>query len=155
MICVNTFYRTQCTILGRVRVANLGFRIARHAAWPFFNGKISSAAEQLPDFDQACPPPRQYMNGRVLSDIEKECEGGKEGLFPGHKQGQSLYAVAASQSNLQFILRWPNTVSVFTEHCDIAHLLTRYRRGVTLAQSCKQALSRYCLLSRKWKWIGL
>ena len=32
------------------------------------------------------------MNGRVLSDIEREYEGGNEDLFPGHKPGQALYA---------------------------------------------------------------
>ena len=39
------------------------------------------------------------MNGRVLSDIEREYEGGNEGLFPGHKPGQALYVVAAFPAN--------------------------------------------------------
>ena len=39
------------------------------------------------------------MNGRVLSDIEREYEGGKVGLFPGHKPGQALYVGAASPAN--------------------------------------------------------
>ena len=42
---------------------------------------VVKSAKQFPDSYQACPPRRQYMNGRVLSDI-----------------GRALYVVATSVS---------------------------------------------------------
>ena len=39
------------------------------------------------------------MNGRVLSDIEREYEGGNEGPFPEHKSGQALYVGTAFSAN--------------------------------------------------------
>ena len=71
-------------------MADRGFRSAGHAgisSWPrwFFSGKISGVVPRFTPGTATAPVHRD-----VLSDIERECEGGNEGLFLGHKSGPAL-----------------------------------------------------------------
>ena len=75
-------------------MADRGFRSAGHAGisslrgrrprW-FFSGKISGVVPRFTPGTATAPVHRE-----VLSDIERECEGGNEGLFLGHKSGSAL-----------------------------------------------------------------
>ena len=131
-------------------MADRGFRSAGHA--DISRGfSVVKSAEQFPDSHQA-PPLRQSYNVTCCLILK---ENARPISWTQIGSGPNLYVVAASQSNCQLTQRWPSTVSVFTQYCDVAHLIRlSYRSGVTLAQSHKQALSQYCFNAgpacRRW-----
>ena len=65
-----------------------------HAGF-FFSGKISWAVPRFPPGTATAP----VVQRDVLSDIEREREGGNEGLFLGHKSGPALIYMSSPLHN--------------------------------------------------------